>query len=70
MPDRRDHGRGRFVEGVEAQIAPRQLEVLPMAEAAASLEDLVEDLKITFPDPPDGSCGARNLQQTRYAATA
>jgi hypothetical protein len=49
VPDGCGHDAGRPVKWIEAQLCPRELEVLAMAEAAAGLDDLLKDLEVTFP---------------------
>jgi hypothetical protein len=44
VPDRCDHGLGRYVDRIKAQVGPGELDVLAMAEAASRPEDLAEDL--------------------------
>ena len=68
VPDRRDHNPGRFVDRVKAQVVPRQLKVLAMAEAAASIEDLVEDLKVSVAYGPTVATAGGKYNKARSRA--
>jgi GNAT superfamily N-acetyltransferase len=58
MPDRGAHDPLRFVERMQAQVGPRELEVLSMAEAAAGPNDLLKDLEIRFAHEPTVAAAA------------
>jgi hypothetical protein len=49
MSDRCRRDIDGLVDGIQPQVAPRELKVLTMAEASARADDRVEDLKVTCP---------------------
>jgi ribosomal protein S18 acetylase RimI-like enzyme len=59
MPDRADHDALRFLDRVQPQVGPRELEVLSMAKPAAGPNDLLKDLEIGSAHEPTVAATAR-----------
>jgi hypothetical protein len=65
VPDSVSHDLGRFLDRIQLQVFPRELEMLAMTEATPSLEDRAKGLNVTLPHATTVTRAAPTRNETR-----